>query len=419
MSAERGAHLERPNALTSEAPAVRKEHSINTHAAAKTADHKAQAGTRDPNEDLVGVPGSRHEIATPALVLDLEAMEHNITSLAAHAKAHGYSVRPVAKIHKSVEIARRQVEAGGIGVCCATLSEAEAMVEGGIPGVLLFTPVVTAAKLDRLAALNARVNDLLVVADDPRIVRLFANAARESGRAMRVLVDLEVGGRRTGIREDGAVALAQLLVQTDGLEYAGVHAYVGNHQNTVSYQARRERSRALLEPLGRVITDLTAEGLAPAIVSGGGTGTHDFDSVFTEIQAGSYVFMDVNYRGVTLRQDDPNPFRPALFVRTTVISAAQDDFVITDAGVKELDAIFGIDHPIIAQGAPSDAVYSLVGDDMGRIEVAEASEKLPLGSVVEVIPPHCYQTLFMYSKYHVVRGDALIDIWPVDARASW
>jgi D-serine deaminase-like pyridoxal phosphate-dependent protein len=129
--------------------------------------------------------------------------------------------------------------------------------------------------------------------------------------------------------------------------------------------------------------------------------------------------MDLNYRDVVLRRDDPHPFRPALTVRSTVISAAQPGFAITDAGIKELDWVFGVAHPAILRGAPPDAVYSLVGDDLGRIDLAGPEGRLAVGDVVELLPAHCYQTAALYSHYHVVRGDELIDIWPVDARASW
>ena len=167
---------------------------------------------------------------------------------------------------------------------------------------------------------------------------------------------------------------------------------------------------------------LASADLTPRIVSGGGTGTHDFDPELgrlTEIQAGSYVFMDANYDGVVLRPDDPFPFQPALFVRTTVISVARPSVAITDAGIKELDMIFGLEHPRIVRGAPPDAVYSLVGDDMGRIDLSTPDVGLSLGSAIEVVPPHCYQTLFMYPYYHVVREDTLVDLWPIDARTNW
>jgi 3-hydroxy-D-aspartate aldolase len=379
--------------------------------------------SRGPNEPLIGRPGSRSALGTPALVLDLDVLEANIASLAEHARLHGYRVRPVAKVHKSVEIARRQIAAGGLGVCCATLAECEAMVDAGIPGVLLFTSVVTAPKLERLAALNERADGLIVVADDPGNVAQLAEAGRRSGRPLQVLADIEVGGRRTGLAdEDRSVALARLIAESDGLEYAGLQGYVGDHQNTVDYDRRRELSHELLGPLVRLVERLDADGLAPRIVSGGGTGTHDFDhelGVLSELQPGTYALMDGNYRDVVMRRAEPHPFGAALSVRTTVISAAQPGFVITDAGLKELDGVFGSEHAEILQGAPADATYSLVGDDMGRIEFARAADSLALCDVVEVLPPHCYQTLVLYSHYCVVQGDELVDLWPVSARVSW
>jgi D-serine deaminase-like pyridoxal phosphate-dependent protein len=379
--------------------------------------------SRGPNEALIGVPGSRHALDTPALVLDIDVMEANIASMATHARAHAYQLRPVAKIHKSVDVARLQIAAGANGVTCATLAECEAMTDGGVAGCLLFTSVVSRPKLARLAALNARAEDLIVVADNLANLLPLAAAGRESGTSLQVLVDIEVGGRRTGIAGDERVVeFAKRVAETDGLQYAGVQAYVGDHQNTVDYQARRARSRELLAPLVPLVERLKDEGLAPRIVSGGGTGTHDFDhelGVLTEFQVGSYVFMDVNYRDVVLRADDPHPFGLALSVRTTVVSAEQSGFAITDAGMKELDAMLGLKYPAILRGAPDGASYSLAGDDIGRIEFADAKDRLDVGAVVEILPAHCYGTLNMYSHYHVVRGDELIGIWPIGARDNW
>lgn len=377
---------------------------------------------RGPNEALIGEPGSRHRLSTPALVLDVEVMESNIALMAARAREKRYKLRPVAKIHKSVEIARRQVAAGGIGMCCSTIAECELMVNAGIPGVMLFTPVVTADKLARLAALNAQAEDLIVAADSVAVLERYVEVARQSGQSLQVLLDLEVGGRRTGALEKEAVYLAQVISAADGLEYAGIQGYVGHHQHITDYEARRSRSERLLEPLRRVLDRLDEAELTPTIVSGGGTGTHDFDhevGLFTEIQAGSYVFMDMNYRDVVLRTDEAHPFAPALSVRTTVISASKPDYVVTDAGIKEIDGIFGFDHPLILRGAPAESQYSLIGDDMGRIDLPKARETLPLGSSIEVQPPHCYQTAVLYPWYHVVRGDVLEDIWAIGAPPNW
>ena len=380
-------------------------------------------GERGPNEGLIGRPGSRHELGTPSLVVDLDLMDANIASLAEHADAHGYAVRPVAKIHKSIEITRRQVEAGGRGPCCATLAEAEVMVDAGFADVMLFTSVVTRPKLDRLSELNARAEGFIICADDPGNAVQLGEAARRSGRTMKVLVDVETGSHRTGIADDNrAVALARLIADTEGLEYAGVQGYTGRHMNITDFEARRKRGLEAVEPVVRVVERLRAEGLDPEIVSGGGTGSHDIDyelGLFTEIQAGTYLFMDGHYWGVDQRRGDARPFRPALFVRTTVISNAQPGYVITDGGIKEVDNVFGVDHPVILRGAPPGAVYSIAGDDMGKIAFAAPGDRLEIGDVLEVLPPHCFQTMIMYRYFHVVSGGELVDIWPVDAFDNW
>ncbi len=381
-------------------------------------------GVRGPNEHLIGAPGSRHQLGTPSLVIDADIMDANIASMARHAAAHDYEVRPVGKIHKSIEITRRQVDAGGRGPCCATLAEAEVFVDAGFRDVMLFTSVVTAPKLERLAKLNARAEDFIVCADHAGNVVQLGEAARRSGRPLKVLVDLETGSYRTGlVGEEAAVALAHLIVDTEGLEYAGVQGYTGDHMNTLSFEARRKRGLEVVEPVARAVERLRAEGLEPEIISGGGTGTHDIDheiGVFTEIQAGTYVLMDTNYYNVEMRRDEAHPFGPALFVRTTIISSGQAEFAITDAGIKEVDVIFGINNPVILRGAPPGAVYEVAGDDMGRIRFAEpGKDRLEVGEVVEILPPHCYQTTVLYRYFHVVSGDTLVDIWPVDAYDNW
>ena len=379
--------------------------------------------SRGPNETLIGIRGSRHQLGTPALVLDLDVLDANIASLEEHAALKNYEVRPVSKIHKSVAIAHRQVAAGGIGTCCATLAEAEVMVRGGISDVMLFTSVVTSPKLSRLAALNEVAEGLTVVVDHSTNVAQLGEAACRSGRSLEVLVDVEMGSRRTGIADqDSVVDLAQRIVDTAGLEYAGVQGYGGGHMTTVDFEVRRKLGHKVLEPLVRTVERLHAVDLAPRIVSGGGTGTHDIDhelDILTEIQAGTYVFMDMNYWNVEMRRDDPHPFGLALFVRSTVIGNAQPGFVITDAGLKEVDVNFGLEHPEILRGAPAGATYSVVGDDLGRVDFAHLQEGMEVGDVVEIMPPHCYQTVTMYPYYHVVRGDELVDIWPVDALANW
>ena len=378
---------------------------------------------RGPNASLIGRPGSKSALGTPALVLDLDRLNANIRSMAAHAELHGYQLRPVAKIHKSTAIARRQVEAGAIGVSCATLSEAEAMVDAGIPGVMLFASVVSEAKLQRLAALNARAEDFIVVTDGFDNVTHLGTAARATGQTLQVMVDFELGGGRTGLADQNdAVALARHIQATEGLEFAGIQAYNGLGLSERDYDSRRAVVLERAHRVSQLVAQFEAAGLHPRFVSGVGTGGHDIDSeagAFTEMQVGSYVFMDGYYKDTVMRKSEPHPFAPALTVWGTVVSAAQPGFVITDVGLKEIDGAFGPISPAVLSGAPSGARYSLVGDDLGRIDFASADDAMPVGARFELLPPHCYQTVTLYSVYHCVAGDELVDIWPIDALRQW
>ena len=377
-------------------------------------------GELGPNEALIGEQGSRAALSTPALVLDLDRLERNIAYLAAYLGKAGHGLRPVAKIHKSVAVARLQAEAGALGQCCATLAEAEVMADAGVPGVLLFSQVVTESKIARLAALNARADGLIVAVDDAAVADRLAAGALEAGRPLRMLVDFEVGGRRTGLAAvEDALALARHIAGTEGAVYAGVQGYNGSFQREPDFAARRAEQERCTAPLAALCARLAAAGLAPEIVSGGGTGTYAIDAdagLFTECQAGSYIFMDVNYIDTPFEPANPHPFETALFVRTTVVSA-RDEFAITDAGIKE----FAREElaPRVASGAHPDTLYELVGDDLGRVTVPEGARPPQVGEALECVTPHCYGTLNLYDVYHCVRGDTLVDIWPIDARAQW
>ena len=382
-------------------------------------DRRPPLGDR-PNAHLIGLPGSRNRLATPAMILDLDVFERNVDTMADWARRSGLGLRPHAKTHKSVEIARRQVAAGALGNCCATLSEAEVLVAGGIPGVLLSSTLVTPDKIARLVALNARAEGLMVIVDDADNVDALA-AAAAADRPLQVLVDIEVGCGRTGVVGlDDAVALARRVASCRSLRFAGVQAYDGSVQAIADYGERGRKADERMAHLKAVCAALAAAGLAPGIVSGGGTGSHDLDrarGVFTEIQAGSYVVMDRIYNACDLRGEGQGTFGTSLFVRATVISTSHAGFVTTDAGLKAFAT--GSGDPVIASGAPPGATYTFMGDEHGRITLAKESDALALGASVECIVPHCDPTISLYDAYHVVQGDTLVDIWPVDGRGHW
>jgi 3-hydroxy-D-aspartate aldolase len=373
-----------------------------------------------PNAHLIGAQGARARLSTPALLLDVEAFEHNLVSMADFCRQHGVALRPHAKTHKSVEIARKQLEAGAAGICCATIGEAERLTEGGIHDLLITSPLVTAPKLARLAALMQRANGLMVVADHPAAVDALADVAAGAPRPLAVLVDLGVGRQRTGCTStETALAAARRIADASSLAFGGVQAYAGHLQH-IPDLAERQRLDALEHAKVREVLDgLAAESIEVPRVTGGGTGSHAIDAaggLFSELQCGSYIFLDVDYQRVTLRPDGTEPFRPSLFLRTAVISANAKDHVTTDAGLKA----FATDgpRPVIARGAPAGAEYFFFGDEHGRVELKDAPRHLPVGSAVECLTPHCDPTVNLHNVYHVVEGDTLIDIWPIDARGA-
>jgi 3-hydroxy-D-aspartate aldolase len=370
------------------------------------------------NDDLIGVPGGRARIATPALVIDLDIFERNLARMASYAGTQGIALRPHAKTHKSAEIARRQIAGGAKGICVAKLGEAEALAEEGIDSILVTSPIVTDRAIARLVALNAHMGELIAVCDNAGVAERLAAAAQFHGKPLKVLVDIDPGLGRTGLPPgDAAAALVHAVARNPALELRGLQCYAGNLQHLESRNERREKSLAALADLGAFCRRLRDEGAALEIVSGGGTGTFDIDPdapILTELQVGSYVFMDRQYNEVWEKSGGQPPFETSLFVHTTVISANRDGLATTDAGFKAFATDAG--PPAIVSGAPNGATYFFFGDEQGGILYSSAVPKLRPGDVVVCTAPHCDPTVNLYDCYYAVRGDRLEAIWPVDGR---
>jgi D-serine deaminase-like pyridoxal phosphate-dependent protein len=368
--------------------------------------------------ELVNRPDSRREIGTPALVLDLDALEANIAAMAAWAKAQGIGLRPHAKTHKCAAIGHLQMQAGALGLCCAKLSEAEVLAVAGLR-FLLTAPVVGARRIDRLMALTERCVEVMVVVDDAANVEALATATEVAGCDLGVLIDVDVGQRRTGVTSiEAALALAERIARAPRLTLRGVQGYAGHVQHIAGYEERRRASHASLATLAAVRERLEAAGHHCPIVTGGGTGTHVVDAeagVLTELQVGSYIVSDVEYDAVDLTGDGSRRFHNALFVQATVVSAQHPGFATIDAGSKSL-AMDG-PAPVVAYGAPPGTTYECSGDEFGQLTLPAGSEPLRAGDVVGLVVPHCDPTINCFDWYHCVRGDALVDFWPVDARA--
>ncbi len=367
---------------------------------------------------LIGRQGSRRDLNTPVLIVELDALTRNIDRMAAFAASKGLKLRPHAKTHKSPEIARRQVAAGAVGACCAKLGEAEVLADGGIlAGLHITSPVVSPPAIERLVALNARVEGLMCVVDNPDNVHAIG-AAAAGGKPVQLVIDVDPGIHRTGVASpEAAVALLQAIRAEPALRYAGVQFYCGREQHIESFA---ERQSTMVERAGvvrTVIAALTAAGGAPEIVTGGGTGTHRIDAelgLFTELQVGSYVFMDSQYLVCDLTGDGQgSPFETSLMVDARVVSANAPNMATLDAGFKAFST--DANPPQILSGAPAGATYFFMGDEHGALFVPDGTP-MALSEMVTLAAPHCDPTVNLYDTYHVVQGDTLRALWPVAAR---
>ena len=368
---------------------------------------------RDVHRHLIGQQGSRASLNTPALLIDLDALDRNIAAMAGLARAGGVALRPHAKTHKSVEIARRQIAAGAVGVCCAKLGEAEALSEGGVDNILITSPVVGRPATERLAALSRQARGLMATVDHPDAVDALAAA----GAPLTLVVDIDPGLHRTGVADaDAAVALAERIAAADTLTYGGVQFYCGSEQHIEAYADRRDAIGARTGYLSSVLARLAEAGLAPPLVTGGGTGSHAIDielGVLGELQVGSYIFMDRQYADCVLAQWRA-PFETSLMIDARVISANHPFMVTVDAGFKAFATEAG--PPRILSGAPAETAYRFMGDEHGALIPPKGVAPPRLGSVVTFGAPHCDPTVNLYDAYHAVRGDTLADIWPIEAR---
>ncbi len=374
---------------------------------------------RDLHEHLIDQQGSRADLNTPVLVLDVEALDRNIQRMAALAANHGVQLRPHAKTHKSVDIALRQKKAGAVGVCCAKIGEAEVLAAGGITGILITSPVAAPAAIIRLAALAAQADGLMAVVDHPGVAGRIDTALVAAETKLDVIIDIDPGIARTGVASaEAAVVLAKTIAASPNLEYRGVQFYCGSQQHIENYAERRAAIVERTAYLRQVIAALTGAGFVPDIVTGSGTGTHRIDleiGVFTEYQTGSYVFMDKQYVDCDLTGDDGEPpFEVALAVDARVVSANHSGLVTIDAGYKSLSTDGGV--AVVQRGAPETAFFAFMGDEHAALIAPDIGTQLAPGDPVSLTVPHCDPTVNLYDSYHVVAGDTLVDIWPVSAR---
>jgi len=365
--------------------------------------------------DLIGQPGSRAMIPTPAAVLDLEVFERNLKKMAARAAAAGLALRPHAKSHKCSALALRQMEAGAVGICCAKLGEAEAMAAAGVPSILVTSPIAGQFSAERAARLADELEDFRIVVDHVDGVRELAEAA---AGPIQVLIDVDVGTGRTGVVSPAQAAeVARAILAEPNLELIGVQGYGGHWQHMAGANARAAAVAEGMARLNAAIEAIREVGGDLEVVTGGGTGTFEADAeqgVLTEVQPGSYAFMDREYRDA-LAGDPDGAFEQSLVIATTVISANQPKWVTVDGGLKA----FSTDGPTPTPVDPalSGATYRFYGDEHGMLTRPEGVE-LGRGMRIDFAPGHIDPTVDRYDVLHLVRGDVLVDIVPIEGRGA-
>jgi D-serine deaminase-like pyridoxal phosphate-dependent protein len=373
-----------------------------------------------PNAALIGQPGGRNRLMTPCLVLDLPALDRNIARMASLCRERGVALRPHAKTHKSVEIARRQIAAGAVGICTATLGEAEILVGGGIGDVLITSVIVGAGKHARLMRLMRSKASVAIVVDDLGVAQQIAAAAGREGLVIPVYMDVDMGRHRSGVPSiEQAVALADFLHASPAFTFKGLQGYAGYLSHEENFAARAEGATAAAGWLQSIRSALVERGIPVERISGASTGSALIDlgmQTFNELQCGSYICMDVEYEAVPLDRSARALFEPALFVRATVISKIVPGQATIDAGHKHFAGTLA---PRVARGIAAPAEAKPNSDEHGFVTMAPADDTLCIGDTIECVPPHCDPTINLYNHYHVVDGDDLVAIWPVDARGAF
>lgn len=357
------------------------------------------------------------EVDTPALIVDLDAFEHNLRALMEAVRDSGVRVRPHAKTHKCPDIARQQIALGAVGVCCQKVSEAEALVDGGIDDVLITNQIVGEQKVARLAALARRAR-IGVCADHPLQVEQLARAAIAAQSVLDVYVELDVGQGRCGVADmSDVLALVALVQAQPPLRFAGLQAYYGRAQH-LREPVERERAIAHAQ---KVVTgclkEFAAAGIEAPCITGAGTGTYLHEAasgVWNELQPGSYIFMDADYGRNRLEPAAPR-FRHSLHVLSTVISVAGGRLIL-DAGMKAFSVDSGLPQAPDAPGWQ----FAGASDEHGVLIPASTAPALPIavGTKLRLVPGHCDPTVNMHDWYVGVRGGVVETLWPITARGA-
>jgi 3-hydroxy-D-aspartate aldolase len=365
-------------------------------------------------------PGvSKWELDTPALCVDLDKMEKNVQTMQAALKKSGLPSRPHAKTHKCAAIAKYQLATGSIGICCAKLSEAEAMIAQGVDKILMTTANPSKNKIRRAMALRKSHPEFIQAVDEEQNARDLSAAAKAAGVVADLVIDVAVG-TRSGIPAADGLQLAQLIDTLPNLKLRGILSYDGGVQHAKGFANRKQRALETIEPNVKAFEAMKKAGLNMEIFSGGGTGTYNIMQAvpgFTDVQVGSYLFMDMQYLAIGSENGDPvyADFVPSLTVLTTVLNNRFPDRLTTDAGAKALT----LNTPTAGVIGEPGMEYNAGSDEFGSIKfTSPPSKAYKIGDLLEVIVPHCDPVVNEYDQMYGIRNDKVEVVWPITARGK-
>lgn len=384
----------------------------------KTVSGYTEADRRAKASDITtGVGVSKWELDTPALCVDLDKLERNLATMKSRLAPTGIASRPHAKTHKCPAIAKLQLAAGSIGVCAAKVSEAEALFAGGVDKILMTTCNVTPTKIRRAMKIRKANRSFIQAVDNPQNARDLSDAANEAGLVADVVVDVAVGTRSGVPPGEQALALAQLIDKLPNLKLRGMISYDGGAQHIKRFKTRLEQSLKNYEPSVETFEMMKRSGLNTEIFSGGGTGTYNIMTRvpgFTDLQVGSYIFMDCQYLEIGGEDNDEvfTDFVPSLTVMTTVLNTYFPGRLTTDAGAKALT--LNKPGPIVI--GEQGFTYNAGSDEFGAIRYETATKTYKVGDKLELIVPHCDPAVNEYDQIYGTRKDRVELVWPITAR---
>jgi D-serine deaminase-like pyridoxal phosphate-dependent protein len=386
-----------------------------TSGASRSEFHYSEIEARIARRDFRGL--TKEDLGTPAMILDQEIFEKNLRTMAAHSKASGLQIRPHVKIHKCPEVTKRQVALGGIGCSCATIAESEYLAASGIRGVLWTCQPAGINKISRAAALARKDSTFHVVVDDPITAGKLEEAAGANKTKMNVVVDVYVGLTRQGIQPgEPALALAQKVASATNLRLAGLMGYSGAASHTNGWENRKKKSKDDLGPLMETVALCRKSGLDVGLITGGSTGTYNIDKEIglTELQCGSYVYMDTIYRHIGGKGDSEvySDFGPALTVMTTVVSKTRPNQASIDAGNKAML------RPTDEVKGRADVKIENQGAEYGMLLWTDSDREIRLGDRVELYPSNLDMSVNVYDRIYVARGESIVDVWPIMGRSG-